>query len=108
MLPVILSVSGERINLISEFGKAAISYIDGLYNFGLRMTGSRVEANKLLIETYRRAFNFFDKLSRETDIKTWLFRIMIKSFYDFSEIKADQAKTNFEETKFYRTGKKDY
>lgn len=63
-----------------EFNREAVPHMDSLYNFALRMTGEREEANDLLQETFLKAYRFFDKFQRGTNCKAWLFRIMKNSY----------------------------
>ncbi len=79
--PVILGTF-EKSKLFSEFEKSGIPHIDILYNFALRMTGNKRTATKLLKETYAKAFWFYEKLDKETDLKMWLFRIMRNAYYN--------------------------
>jgi RNA polymerase sigma-70 factor, ECF subfamily len=64
----------------SEFELEAIPHRDVLYNFALRTTGDRDDALDLLQETYMKAFRFWDKYEKGTNIRAWLFRIMKNSY----------------------------
>jgi RNA polymerase sigma-70 factor (ECF subfamily) len=63
-----------------EFEAEAIPHKDVLYNFALRTTGDRDDALDLLQETYMKAFRFWDKYEKGTNIRAWLFRIMKNSY----------------------------
>ncbi len=63
-----------------EFEKEVIPHTNSLYNFAFQMTGDSDEANDLVQETLIKAFRFFDKFERGTNIKGWLFRILKNSF----------------------------
>jgi RNA polymerase sigma-70 factor (ECF subfamily) len=63
-----------------EFEQEAIPHKDVLYNFALRTTGNRDDALDLLQETYMKAFRFWDKYEKGTNIRAWLFRIMKNSY----------------------------
>jgi RNA polymerase sigma-70 factor (ECF subfamily) len=54
--------------------------MDLLYNFALRTTGDRDDAKDLLQETYLKAYRFWDKYEKGTNIRAWLFRIMKNSY----------------------------
>jgi RNA polymerase sigma-70 factor (ECF subfamily) len=63
-----------------EFEQEAVPHKDVLYNFALRTTGDRDDALDLLQETYMKAFRFWDKYEKGTNIRAWLFRIMKNSY----------------------------
>ncbi|HPN37920.1 MAG TPA: sigma-70 family RNA polymerase sigma factor [Melioribacteraceae bacterium] len=75
----------EKSNNVSnidyaEFEREVIPYSNSLYNFAFQMTGDSDEANDLVQETLIKAFRFFDRFERGTNIKGWLFRILKNSF----------------------------
>ncbi len=63
-----------------EFEAEAVPHMDLLYNFALRTTGNEDDARDLLQETYLKAFRFWDKYEKGTNIRAWLFRIMKNSY----------------------------
>jgi len=63
-----------------EFEAEAIPHRDILYNFALRTTGDKDDAHDLLQETFMKAFRFWDKYEKGTNIRAWLFRIMKNSY----------------------------
>ncbi len=63
-----------------EFEAEAIPHMDVLYNFALRTTGNQDDAQDLLQETYLKAYRFWDKYEKGTNIRAWLFRIMKNSY----------------------------
>ncbi len=63
-----------------EFEAEAVPHMDLLYNFALRTTGNADDARDLLQETYLKAFRFWDKYEKGTNIRAWLFRIMKNSY----------------------------
>ncbi len=66
--------------IYKEFESEAIPHMDILYNYALRMTGNSDDANDLVQETYLKAFRFWDKYEKGTNIRAWLFRIMKNSY----------------------------
>jgi RNA polymerase sigma-70 factor (ECF subfamily) len=54
-----------------------------LYNFALRLTGSREEAEDLLQESYFKAFKYFHQLRDEAKFKEWIFQITANQFKNF-------------------------
>ncbi|HTK81029.1 MAG TPA: sigma-70 family RNA polymerase sigma factor [Bacteroidota bacterium] len=63
-----------------EFEQEAIPHMDILYNYALRMTGDPDDAHDLVQETYLKAYRFWDKYEKGTNIRAWLFRIMKNSY----------------------------
>jgi RNA polymerase sigma-70 factor (ECF subfamily) len=63
-----------------EFQREAVPHMDILYNYALRMSGNKDDANDLLQETYLKAYRFWDKYEKGTNIRAWLFRIMKNSY----------------------------
>jgi RNA polymerase sigma-70 factor (ECF subfamily) len=64
----------------AEFEAEAVPHMDVLYNFALRTTGNENDARDLLQETYLKAYRFWDKYEKGTNIRAWLFRIMKNSY----------------------------
>lgn len=63
-----------------EFEREAVPHMDILYNYALRMTGNQDDASDLLQETFMKAYRFWDKYEKGTNIRAWLFRIMKNSY----------------------------
>ena len=64
----------------TEFEAEAFPHKDILFNFALRTTGDTDDAKDLLQETFMKAFRFWDKYEKGTNIRAWLFRIMKNSY----------------------------
>jgi len=62
------------------FNKEVLQHTNNLYTFALLITGEESKAEKVLKNTYSKAFWFYPYLSPETDIKFWLQRIMMNIF----------------------------
>ncbi len=63
-----------------EFQQEAIPHMDILYNYALRMTSNPDDAHDLVQETFLKAYRFWDKYEKGTNIKAWLFRILKNSY----------------------------
>jgi RNA polymerase sigma-70 factor, ECF subfamily len=63
-----------------EFERLALPHLDALYASSLRLTRNARDAEDLVQDTYLRAYRFFDKFERGTNMKAWLFRIMTNTF----------------------------
>jgi RNA polymerase sigma-70 factor (ECF subfamily) len=79
--------------------------MDVLYNYALRMTGNGDDANDLLQETYLKAYRFWEKYEKGTNIRAWLFRIMKNSYINRYRKESKEPDTvDYDEVKnFYNT-----
>jgi RNA polymerase sigma-70 factor (ECF subfamily) len=97
IFPVLLAKADED-KLYAEFEKEAVPHMDALYNFALRLTGDSDDANDLVQETYLKAFRFFDKYERGTNIKAWLFRILKNSYInDYRKHSKEPSKVDYDD-----------
>ena len=69
---------GDRLR--KEFEVLALDHIDGLYAAALRLTKDERDAEDLVQDAYLRAYRFFDKFERGTNMKAWLFKILTNTF----------------------------
>jgi RNA polymerase sigma-70 factor, ECF subfamily len=74
------TVSKALLKQQKEFETEAFPHKDILFNFALRTTGDKDDAHDLLQETFMKAFRFWDKYEKGTNIRAWLFRIMKNSY----------------------------
>src|SRR5207302_4494097 len=63
-----------------EFEALALEHLDPLYSAALRLTKNERDAEDLVQDCFLRAFRFFDKFERGTNIKAWLFKILTNTF----------------------------
>lgn len=63
-----------------EFEREAVPHMGLLYNYALRMTNNSADADDLVQETYLKAYRFWDKYEKGTNIRAWMFRIMKNSY----------------------------
>lgn len=63
-----------------RFETDAVPFIDGLYGAALRMTRNPADAEDLLQETFTRAFSAFDSFRPGTNLKAWLYRILVNTY----------------------------
>jgi len=79
--------------------------MDVLYNFALRTTGNQDDAHDLLQETYLKAYRFWDKYEKGTNIRAWLFRIMKNSYINrYRKETKEPDKVDYEDIEnFYNT-----
>ena len=62
------------------FKEAILAHLDALYGLALRMTGQEAEAEDLVQDTCVRALRFSDKFEAGTNLKAWLFKMMVNLF----------------------------
>lgn len=89
----------------TEFEKEAVPHMDILYNYALRMTSSPDDAADLVQETFLKAFRFWDKYEKGTNIRAWLFRILKNSFINkYRKETKEPATVDYDEIQnFYNT-----
>lgn len=64
----------------AEFETLTLGHLDPLYAAALRLTRNERDAEDLVQDTFLRAYRFFDKFERGTNIKAWLFKILTNTF----------------------------
>jgi len=60
----------------SGFGSIALEYLPALYGYAMTLTRRPAAAEDLVQETCLRAVRSYDRLTPESNIKSWLFTIM--------------------------------
>jgi len=63
-----------------EFEDVVLVHLDSLYNGALRMARNREDAEDLVQDTVLKAFRFFDKFEKGTNIRAWLFTILTNTY----------------------------
>ncbi len=63
-----------------DFESAAIPFLDALYNMAYRLTRKPEDARDLVQETYLKAFRYYNRFEKGTNLKAWLFKIMKNTF----------------------------
>ncbi len=76
--------------------------LDALYNFALKLTQNREEAQDLTQETSLRGFNNYHQFVQDTNFKAWMFTIMRNIFInEYHKKNRQPVKVNFEELEEY-------
>lgn len=73
-----------------DFETAALPFLDSLYNMAFRLTRNAEDAQDLVQETYLKAYKYYDKFTKGTNLKAWLFRIMKNTFINSYRKKQNQ------------------
>lgn len=64
------------------FEKEVLPHLDPLYGMALRLTSNERDAEDLIQDTVVKAFRFFDRYEPGTNIKAWLFKVLVNVFYN--------------------------
>jgi RNA polymerase sigma-70 factor (ECF subfamily) len=64
----------------AEFEELALRHLDALYAAALRLTKNERDAEDLVQDAFLRAYRFFDRFERGTNMKAWLFKILTNTF----------------------------
>jgi RNA polymerase sigma-70 factor, ECF subfamily len=71
---------GQKREERREFEELALPHLDSLYGTALRLTHNEKDAEDLVQDTLLRAFRFFHRFERGTNVKAWLFKILSNTF----------------------------
>lgn len=63
-----------------DFEAEAIPHLSGMFSAAVYLTKNGRDAEDLVQETMLKAFRFFDKYQRGTNIKAWLYKILTNTF----------------------------
>lgn len=70
-----------------EFAELSMPYMSALYSAALRLTRNPADAEDLLQETYLRAYRGFNTFQQGTNLKAWLYRILMNTFINIYRAK---------------------
>jgi RNA polymerase sigma-70 factor, ECF subfamily len=65
-----------------EFEKQALPHLDALYGLALRLAHNERDAEDLVQDTMVKSFRFFHQFEQGSNIKAWLFKVMVNLFYN--------------------------
>jgi RNA polymerase sigma-70 factor (ECF subfamily) len=65
----------------TRFTTEAIPYMSRLYPAALRLTRNHCDAEDLIQETFAKAYVKFHQFSPGTNLKAWLYTILVRTFY---------------------------
>lgn len=96
-------------DVYSEFDNIVVPQIEALKSFALKMTNDLDAADDLLQDTLLKAFRFFEKFEKGTNIKAWLFQIMKNSFINnYRKNAKEPNKVDYEDVQnFYENVKEE-
>jgi RNA polymerase sigma-70 factor (ECF subfamily) len=97
MFPFFLAITSvQNINNPHDnFEKEASPLLDEFYNLALRLTGRQKTAYKLLLESHKKGYHFYNHLDSSIDFKSWMFRVLKNTYNDTYNKKIDADKTGY-------------
>jgi RNA polymerase sigma-70 factor (ECF subfamily) len=63
-----------------DFERAALPHLESLLRFARRLVGGRAGSHDLVQETYLHAWRAFGRLRPNSNVRAWLFQILINTF----------------------------
>jgi RNA polymerase sigma-70 factor (ECF subfamily) len=63
-----------------RFESEALPFLDGMFGAAMRLTRNPADAEDLLQETFLRAFAAYDSFEPGTNLKAWLYRILMNTY----------------------------
>ena len=63
-----------------RFEEEALPFLDGMFGAAMRLTRNPADAEDLLQETFLRAFGAYDSFEPGTNLKAWLYRILMNTY----------------------------
>lgn len=72
--------AGDDVELRARFERDALPLLPSLYSAALRLTRNPSDAEDLVQEVYLRAFRGFGRFEEGTNLRAWLYRILMNTF----------------------------
>jgi len=66
----------------TAFEAEALPHLGALYGMALRLTGNERDAEDLVQDAMVKAFRFFHRYRTGSNIKAWLFKVLVNTFYN--------------------------
>ena len=64
------------------FEREALPHLDAMYGMALRLTRDERDAEDLVQDALIKAYRFFDRFEEGSNIKAWLFKVLVNLFYN--------------------------
>jgi RNA polymerase sigma-70 factor (ECF subfamily) len=84
--------TSER-DLRRRFEAEALPMLSGMYSAAYRLTRNAADAEDLVQETFLRAYRAFHQFTEGTNLKAWLYRILMNTFINSYRKKQRQPQT---------------
>ncbi len=79
--------------LQARFEAEALPLLSGMYSTAFRLTRNAADAEDLIQETFLRAYRGFHQFEEGTNLKAWLYRILMNTFINSYRKKQRQPQT---------------
>src|SRR5438093_13193989 len=79
--------------LRARFEAEALPLLNGMYSAAFRLTHNASDAEDLIQETFLRAYRGFHQFEQGTNLKAWLYRILMNTFINSYRKKQRQPQT---------------
>ncbi len=80
-------------NLEARFEAEALPLLNGMYSAAYRLTRNAADAEDLVQETFLRAYRGFNQFQEGTNLKAWLYRILMNTFINSYRKKQREPRT---------------
>jgi len=80
-------------DLEARFEAEALPLLNGMYSAAFRLTRNAADAEDLIQETFLRAFRGFHQFQEGTNLKAWLYRILMNTFINSYRKKQREPRT---------------
>jgi RNA polymerase sigma-70 factor (ECF subfamily) len=78
------------------FEKEALPHLDALYGMALRLTRDERQAEDLVQDSLVKAYRFFHRFEEGSNIKAWLFKVLVNTFYNTIRKEKNQHRLELE------------
>lgn len=83
----------DKQDLAARFEAEALPLLNGMYSAAFRLTRNAADAEDLIQETYLRAYRGFHQFQEGTNLKAWLYRILMNTFINSYRKKQREPQT---------------
>lgn len=73
----------EKTFLREMFQDSIIPYLDEIFSAAVRLTQDPTEAENMVVETLAKAWGVFDQFDRSSNLRVWLYRILMSAYGRF-------------------------
>jgi RNA polymerase sigma-70 factor (ECF subfamily) len=99
-----MNTLAKAVKSQQDFEQVAIPHRPFLYNYALHLTMDSEDAKDLVQDTLLKAYRFWDKFEKGTNIKGWLYQIMKNSYINLYRKKTKEPhKVEYDESKYNYT-----
>jgi RNA polymerase sigma-70 factor, ECF subfamily len=78
------------------FEREALPHLDALHGMALRLTRDERQADDLVQDSLVKAYRFFHRFEEGSNIKAWLFKVLVNTFYNTVRKEKNQHRLELE------------